>query len=333
MSPSIRRATPKDLAEMVGLLIGDAEHRRSLDPVLWRVAADAVARIEGAIRPALDGSEAAARELWLLAEASDRIVGIAHAMMLPVPPIYGGAAGHVPGLVLDDCFTAADAPPGSAENLLAAIEAELRAMGASRLIASCPAAGPWRRLYEREGYEPVTLYMTKHGFTPGTLPPGVRAARSEDVPGIVSLSADHRRMLARLNPRFWHIHPDADSRFERWMRHSLTLADRDMAVAGPPDEVHGYVIAQPIAPLLVPAAHDIGPIGVIDDFYSRDFADSSTMSNNGTTAASLLSTAESAFARRGFAAALVVCPSAWSSKVALLEREGYRTAKLWMLKR
>ena len=31
--------------------------------------------------------------------------------------------------------------------------------------------------------------------------------------------------------------------------------------------------------------------------------------------------------------ALVVCPAAWPSKISLLERRGYRTAKLWMLKR
>ena len=31
--------------------------------------------------------------------------------------------------------------------------------------------------------------------------------------------------------------------------------------------------------------------------------------------------------------ALVVCPAAWPSKISLLERSGYRTAKLWMLRR
>jgi len=30
--------------------------------------------------------------------------------------------------------------------------------------------------------------------------------------------------------------------------------------------------------------------------------------------------------------ALVVCPAAWAAKIALLEQEGYRTAKLWMIK-
>jgi hypothetical protein len=72
---------------------------------------------------------------------------------------------------------------------------------------------------------------------------------------------------------------------------------------------------------------------VIDDFYDQDFANVAAVSNGGATAADLLSAAESAFARRGFATALAVCPAAWTAKVSLLGREGYRTAKLWMLKR
>jgi len=340
MPPSIRRATPADLPAMVDLLVRDAEGRRALDPVLWPLAADARARIERAARArieraaraGLEGSGPAPRELWLLAEASGRPVGIAHAMLVPVPPIFGVKTGP-PGLFLDDCFTAPDAPPGTAEALLTATEAALREAGASTLIASCPAAGPFRPLYARHGYEPVTLYKASHGFADRPLPPGVRPAGPGDVPGIVRLSADHRSTLARLNPRFWPTRTDADSRFEGWMRYSLTLRDRDMFVAGAPGEVRGYVIAQPVSPLHVPAAHDIAATGLIDDFYDRDFADVPAVSGGGAEAAALLSAAESAFARRGVHAALVVCPAAWTSKVTVLELRGYRTAKLWMLKR
>jgi len=92
MPPSIRRATPTDLPEMADLLIRDAEQRRSLEPSLWRLAADARARIESVVGAGLDSSNASARELWHVAEASGRIVGIAHAMVVPVPPIYGAPA-------------------------------------------------------------------------------------------------------------------------------------------------------------------------------------------------------------------------------------------------
>jgi hypothetical protein len=71
-------------------------------------------------------------------------------MTLPVPPIYDDAAS-LPGLLLDDCFTFADAPSGTADALLVATEAALITAGASSLIASCPAAGPLRPLYERHG--------------------------------------------------------------------------------------------------------------------------------------------------------------------------------------
>jgi hypothetical protein len=331
MPPSIRPATPHDLPGIVSLLIQDARERRSLDPRLWRLAANAPARVETTVAAALDSSAASA-ELWLVAEHSGRIVGVAHAMRVPVPPIYDGAAGP-PGLLLDDCFTSADAPSGTAEALLVATEVALRTAGAPSLIASCPAAGPLRPLYERHGYEPVTLYLAKHRFGPDALPPRVRPAGAEDVPAIVQLSAEHRKTLAKVNPRFWHIHPEADGRFDAWMRRSLTLKDRDMRVAGVPGEMHGYIIAQPCSLLLIPIAHDVAAIGVIDDFYDEDFATVSAVSNGGSSGEGLLAAAESAFVRRSVDSALVVCPAAWPSKISLLERSGYRTAKLWMLRR
>jgi hypothetical protein len=332
MPPSIRPATLQDLPAIIELLIQDAEARRSLDPVLWRVAGDASSRFERAAGAALNGSRAPAQELWFVAENVGRIVGVTHAMLVPVPPIYDSSAGS-PGLLLDDCFISPDAPSGMAEALLVATENALAAAGAPCLIASCGATGPLRPLYERHGYEPVTLYMAKHRLSPDALPAGVRKASAEDVPGIVKRSAEHRRTLARINPRFWHIHPEADSRFGGWMRRSLTLRDRDMLVATAVDEVRGYVIAQPIAPLLVPAAHEITAIGVVDDFYDEDFADISAVSTHASSGANLLAAAESAFAQRGIDTALVVCPAGWSSKISLLEQRGYRTAKFWMLRR
>jgi len=328
MSHSTRTATPSDLADIVALLMEDARARNALDARLWRLAADTRARIERAVGAALGK----AGESWLVAEHTSRIVGIIHGMIVPVPPIYDDAAG-APGLFMDDCFVSADAPTGTAEALLVATEAGLRNAGAARLVASCPAAGLLRPLYERHGYEPVTLYMGKHGFRASALTPGARQAQSEDVPDIVKLSARHRRTLAELPGGFWHIHRDADDRFDAWMRRSLTFTDRDMLVAGAPGTVRGYAIAQPCSPLLVPAAHDVTGIGVIDDFYDEDFGNVTAVSNSGASGASLLAAAEGAFARRGIDSTLVVCPAAWSSKISLLEQSGFRTAKLWMLKR
>jgi hypothetical protein len=149
------------------------EARRALDPMLWRIATDASTRIEKAVGAALTGSQTSAGELWFVAEQAAQIVGVTHAVLVPVPPIYDGSAGR-PGLLLDDCFISADAPSGTAEALLTATEVALVSAGAPRLIASCPVAGPLRPLYERHGYEPVTLYMAKHRFSSDGLPPEVR---------------------------------------------------------------------------------------------------------------------------------------------------------------
>src|SRR5262245_16840772 len=116
----VRPAASHDLPGIVALLMRDAEARRSSDPLLWRLAADASTRVKRAVGAALDGC--ATRELWLVAEHATRIVGVARAMLVPVPPIYDAAAS-APGLLLDDCCIAADAPAGTAEALLAATEA------------------------------------------------------------------------------------------------------------------------------------------------------------------------------------------------------------------
>jgi hypothetical protein len=332
MSPSIRSATPKDLPAIVALLNRGAHERTAHDPLLWRIAPDGQARIERAVGAALDGRQGAQRELWLVVEQARRMVAVARAMLVPVPPIYDDKAGS-PGLLLDDCFVSGDAPSGTAEALLAASEAGLKMAGAARLIASCPSAGSLRPVYERHGYQPVTLYMVKHQLSSTAPTPGVRPATVEDVPGIVLRSAEHRRMLATISPDFWHIHPEADRRFDSWMRRSLSLKDRDMLVTGAVGEVRGYVIAQPSSSLLLPAGQEVAAIGVIDDFYDEDLATAASLSNAGSNGARLLAAAESAFARRGVDSALVVCPAAWPSKIALLEQCGYRTAKLWMLKR
>jgi hypothetical protein len=108
MPPSIRPATPQDLPAIVALLTQDARERAPLDPLLWRIAPDDPTRIEKAVGAALNDPQVAARELWHVAEDTGRVVGVTHAMLVPVPPIYDSAAG-APGLLCDDCFMSAEA--------------------------------------------------------------------------------------------------------------------------------------------------------------------------------------------------------------------------------
>ncbi|NNE87871.1 MAG: hypothetical protein HKN27_07320 [Silicimonas sp.] len=114
------------------------------------------------------------------------------------------------------------------------------------------------------------------------------------------MSAENRDILYDLNA-FWKPHDEADARFENWMKRSLSLTDRDMFVSD--DTVDGYVISQPATPLHIPPAHD------------------------------LLSAADSALKVRWREACIVVCPAAWTSKIALLEGAGYATAIVWYIKR
>src|SRR5262245_26302049 len=85
MSPSIRSAIPDDLSGIVALLLHDAQARAAMDARLWRPAADAKARVERAVSASLDTRTASAGERWLVAEDASRIVGVAHAMIVPVP--------------------------------------------------------------------------------------------------------------------------------------------------------------------------------------------------------------------------------------------------------
>ena len=117
------------------------------------------------------------------------------------------------------------------------------------------------------------------------------------------------------------------------MYKSLEFEDRDMFVSRVDDSVSGYIIAQPISPLIISNYHAHFNVGIIDDFYHSAFSDSAYLVSDATPARDLVAAAESAFARRKKTAALIVCPAAWTSKRKLLESEGYEVIKMWMIKR
>lgn len=330
MPTTVRPASLSDLPDMVGLLLADAQRRHRLTPILWAIARDAHGKVEDGLRFALEADEQPFRQRWLVAESDARLVGLAHSMLLPVPPIYAGPWGD-PGLLLGDCTVAEGAPADTAGSLIRAAESDLRGAGAKLLLAAAVPGDAWQSHYAGQGYAPLTLYLGKTGLRETAIPDGIRPAVEDDIAGIVAHSAAHRRVIAGLSD-FWTTHPDADARFDNWMRRSLTLRDRDMLIAGPPGCVSGYAIAQPASPLHFPPAHDIGAVGIIDDYFHTEFSDPAEVVRGGATAVALLQAAESAFARRGTSATLVICPAAWDSKREVLEGAGYRTALIWMRK-
>lgn len=328
MSLTIRPAEPADLAPLVDLILADAETRCRANPGLWRMDPAARDKTNATIRAAMQAEKPPFRQQWLVALAGDRVVGLTHSILLPVPPIYAGESGP-PGLIMEDCALAPDAPSGTREALLHAAEADLIAAGARILLASGIPGGDWDAAYQAHDYAPLTLYLARTGLSRAPAAAAIRPATPDDVPSIVTASAHHRRILNALHPRFWKPHADADARFGAWMQRSLTLQDRDLFVT---EGARGYAISQPATPLHFPTPHDISGVGVIDDFFHPATADAEALGPAAPEAAALFQAAESARARRGDHSVLVVCPAAWHSKITLLETLGYRTAITWHIK-
>ena len=327
MTTTIRPAGLHDLESIADLLLADAKKREAADPVLWKLDREPRQKILAAVRTSMDAGE----QRWLVGETDANIVGVTHAMRVPVPPIYDGKFGS-PGLIMEDCFVSADAQPSDKTVLLRAAEADLLQSGARMVIGTSAAGGDWEEEYVRQGYDPVTLYYAKTGLSDATGLPNVRQANVADIADIVATSATNRQILQRLNPSFWRPHAEANDRFGSWMQHSLTLSDRDMFVSNAHGEFRGYAISHPATRLHFPSPHDISCTGVIDDYFHQAIADPDTRSADWDEGLALLEVAEAARQKRGNSAVLVVCPAAWRTKVALLEEAGYRKAITWFVK-
>jgi len=267
----------------------------------------------------------------LLAESGEMVVGLAHTMILPVPPIYAGGSFGPPGLILEDCYVADEAPAGAYQALIEAAETDLVQAGAETLLGQSAAGRALEREYDKRGYEPLTLYLARSGLRQAEERANIRGAAEGDIDDIVSASAEHRHILDTLN-RFWKPSSDADARFATWMRKCLTLADHDMFVCDSDGVFQGYAISQPATHMHIPLPHDISAVGKIDDYYHVDTADPAVLPDDAGGGADLLRAAEGALAARGNEAAFVVCPAAWTSKIALLEMAGYRKAFTWFKK-
>lgn len=331
MTQAIRLADPDDIPTLVELLLLDAAERQAEDQILWKIADDAPEQIAKALTFALTAEQQPFQQFWHVSEEADRVTGVIHSMLLPVPPIYAGSLGE-PGLILPDSYVASNAPNGTADALMEAAEAALKDAGAEIILSSFVTGEDWHSVFQRRSYEPLTLYLSRSDLGDQGIPVGVRPATAADISGIVMCSAENRQVLFNIDA-FWEVHPDADTRFAGWMTRSLTLRDRDMLVKGSPENLAGYVIAQPASRLHFPPAHDIVGTGVIDDYYHSELVDPATLTNGSEGATALLRAGEAALADRGMGANFVVCPAGWQSKIEVLEAAGYETAMVWSIKR
>ncbi len=227
----------------------DAQERHAQDSILWKMAGDAPAQIEKALTFALTAEQQPFQQIWQVAEDGGQITGVIHALLLPVPPIYAGSRDE-PGLILPASLAAPDAPNGTVGALLAAAEDALHQAGARITLSSHVSREDWRTAFDAKGYEPLTLYLSRTDVGAQGIPADGQATE-DDVPGIVTHSAENRQVLFDIDP-FWEIHSEADPRLSAWITRSLTLRDRDMMVLGSPDDLEGYIIAQPASRLHSP---------------------------------------------------------------------------------
>ncbi len=331
MAVKIEPAKPSDLDAIVDLLSQGAKQRHAIDQTLWRIADKFQKNVETAVKSAMENEAPPFRERWLLARESDDVVGVAHTVLVPVPPIYAGEFGP-PGLIMEDRYVSKDAPAGTRSSLLEAAEADLIDAGAKVILSSSATDGDWESEFSARDYEPLTLYFAKTGLANKAPAQGVRKAAEKDVPSIVSSSATNREILSGFD-EFWKPHPDANDRFSDWMAFSLELTDRDMFVTEVDGHFKGYIVSQPVTPLHIPPAHEMSRTGIVDDYYHIDFEDPHSLKDSGAGATLLLRSAEAALAARGCDTALIVCPAAWISKIQLLEAAGYKNAITWLKKR
>ncbi len=330
MSVTIRDAVPADIDTMVPLVAHDARLREASNPHLWRVAPDAADRIARSLHETLADGAPRIRHEWLVAERDGSVVGLAHSILLPVPPIYAGLFGP-PGLIMEDTVVVNDAPDSTLDMLLIAAETDLAAAGAQFLLASSVPKGGLEDVLAAHNYTPLTRYLARSDLRHAIGHQQIRPAQIGDVADIVRLSAQHRCVLTDIDS-FWESHPEAARRFGAWMEKSLTLTDRDMFVSMVDGDITGYAISQPATSLHFPPAHEIGAIGVIEDFHHVTLSKPESLGPADTEAAALFQAAEAARTARGNQAMMVVCPAAWTSKIALLEAEGYRNAITWYKK-
>lgn len=293
------------------LLLTAAQERAGLEPDLWSLHPEAEARIRARLERELAQQE---RFAWVLAERSGEAVGVVSAGLFPAPPVYRSLLAGLSG----DELYAPDLEVLAA--LLDEAEIFLRAGGAAVLTAACPTRAAERLAhFTARGYRPLTLWMTRPVDPHTSRPPAVRPATEADLPALVRLNAAAQEAKRRANPRFWTPHPDAPTRFEGWMRHSLTLADRDVLVHEGPQGVDGFVVPQPTG---LPPAHDAAQLATLDDLAADDWA----------AFGPLLEAAHQALAARGVRTMQAICPAGWPERRGVLEAAGFRTANLWLLK-
>jgi hypothetical protein len=315
--PIIRHATKNDLEQTVNLAMRNLRRRNQSDATLWKPATDAVTQLEQHHASALKEG------VLLVCETEGGTIGFAIVWLLPAPAVYD-LGGKIAGLI-EDVY----APDLETANALISQSLE-QIKSRNGGVAAFQIPATWTdqlELAQQHKFEAGSEFWVKTNLESHSQN-ALRHANQTDLSSIVAWNAQAQQRKYESNSRFWKVHPDADSRFEGWMRHSLSLADRTIFVSR---DAGGYIVAQPTR--LLPGHRTDELIGCIDDFWSEDFGYSlEVRGENLEKATDLLRSAESDFVIRGATIAFAITTSAWKSKNRLLELNGYEPAYVWMLK-
>jgi GNAT superfamily N-acetyltransferase len=155
MGMVIRRATPEDLDQLVGLRVRFIAGVRCIDYDDWNRAT------RGETRAFLEGALADGRYVSWVADSGEGLVGCAGVSMLPIPPRAPGGPRH-DGLVLTVWVEPGWRSSGVGRQLMEALVAARDELSIDRLFLH--ATDMARPLYESLGFHPdETLLQLDHG--------------------------------------------------------------------------------------------------------------------------------------------------------------------------
>jgi hypothetical protein len=326
MLTHMRLASPEDASRIAQLVLRTDDKTRRTGKRSHHLPPMAEERLTALIRR--DTATPNGQSHWWIAETpSGLTAATAHIAVIPPPPIYD-LGGRAAGIVLGHW----SAPGITPEALISALEGHLRERRAAMLVIACRSDEDTTIAAAiAAGYQATTDFKVKTALSPEAPPQFIRMATEHDVPNLVAFNREVRDLLREANPDFWRSHPEAETRFGLWMKFSLTMRDRTIFVSHEDHSTTGFIIAQPASPIPLSIASEES-VGVIDDFHCTTFGSSLTARADTRAGDALVAAAETDFVRRGKTAAMAVCPVAWTSKAALLERAGYRTQFTWYTK-
>jgi len=162
MKTIVRKATKKDLKDVVRLWIELINYHNHLDKRFWNRAANGPAKFQEWMKQSLTDS----KRILLVAELSGNVVGFTHGMLKQSPPPMQPRLG---GFVTDFVISKAVRREGLGSKILKKLEAWFIAKGAKEITLTSAAKNlPAMSFWAKKGFDHWTFTMWKPLRNPGT---------------------------------------------------------------------------------------------------------------------------------------------------------------------